>query len=199
MSTECAPDAIARALFGGTRRALLGLFFGHPQESFYLREIVRRTRSGQGAAQRELARLTRAGILTRTRKANVIHYQANARCPVFPELRGLALKTTGLADVLRGALESVAGAVDCVFIYGSQANGSAKAQSDVDVLVVGDVDPMSLHRAFSEAEERLARPVNYTLLSRAEFTRRRREKGSFLARILAGEKILLLGAPDDLR
>ena len=72
MSTTHRKDTISSALFGATRRAVLGLLFGQPHESFYLREIARRVRSGQGAVQRELGRLAAAGIATRTRKGRAV-------------------------------------------------------------------------------------------------------------------------------
>ncbi len=50
MST-IAPD---HALFGRTRSALLALLFGHTDESFYLRQLIRAVGTGNGALQREI-------------------------------------------------------------------------------------------------------------------------------------------------
>ncbi len=53
-----APGAqLAQVLFGRTRQRVLAWLYGHPDEAFYLREIVRQTGSAQGAVQRELAAL----------------------------------------------------------------------------------------------------------------------------------------------
>jgi predicted nucleotidyltransferase len=186
-------------LFPRVRQRVLSLLLLHPDERWHLRDIVRRTGSAVGAVHRELAGLTESGIIARVRDGNRTYYQASASCPFFAELSGLMRKTWGMADVLRRALAHLSGSVDCAFIYGSQANGTATARSDVDLLVVGDVDEMALHRAVSKAEEALARSVNYTLLSRKEFARRRREKAGFLARVLAGDKIPVLGEMDGLR
>lgn len=158
-----------------------------------MRELVRLAGVGQGAVQREVRRLSDAGILTETHIGNQVHYQANPNCPVFAELHGLILKTAGLADVLREALAPVCGDIDVAFVYGSRARGDAGAASDVDVFVVGDLDEMVLHRALSRAEEKLGREINYTLMSRCEFGRRRKEKAGFVARVLDGEKIALVG------
>ena len=125
-----------------------------------------------------------------------IHYRANRACPIFTELYGLVVKAVGLADVLRGALLPFQTDITLAAICGSQAAGTARSGSDVDLLVVGAVEEMSLHKAVAEAEIRLARTVNYTLLTPREFTRRRRDRGGFVARILAGPLIPLLGSPD---
>jgi predicted nucleotidyltransferase len=96
------------------------------------------------------------------------------------------------------ALAPLAGRIEAAFVYGSQASGKVAASSDVDLAVVGDVDEMALHKAVGRAERHLGRPVNYTLLSRREFQRRKKEKGGFLTRILHGPKIEVLGSLDEI-
>lgn len=69
--------------------------------------------------------------------------------------------------------------------------------SDVDLLIVGNIDEMALHRTITPAEERLGRPVNYTLLRQREFQRRRKEEDGFLAQVLTGPKIMVLGSMNE--
>jgi predicted nucleotidyltransferase len=187
---------MAGTLFGRSRRAVLALLYARPDEGFYLRQITREVRAGQGGVQRELQRLVQSGILIREEHGRAIHYRANRNCPIFPELYRLVLKTAGLADALRTALLPLGDRVKTAFIYGSQAAGTAAQASDVDLLVVATVDEMALHKIVTQAEEQLGRMVNYTLLSPREFARRRRERDGFIARILRGPKIPLLGSPD---
>jgi predicted nucleotidyltransferase len=111
-------------------------------------------------------------------------------------VHGLVLKTVGLADVLRGALRPFRKDITLAAVHGSQAAGTATAGSDVDPLVVGTVEEVAFHKTVAEAEARLSRTVNYTLLTPREFVRRRRERGGFVARILAGPLIPLLGSPE---
>jgi predicted nucleotidyltransferase len=172
------------------------LLYARPDEVFYLRQITREVRAGQGAVQRELQRLVEVGILLRETRGREIHYRANRACPVFGELHGLVLKTVGLADVLRNALTPLHDDISLAMVYGSQAAGTATAASDVDLLVVGTVEEIALHKAISQAESELARTINYTLLSPRELARRRRERGGFVARVLAGPMIPILGSPD---
>ena len=196
MGTRVASPDVGSALFGKTRRAVLGLLYARPDEAFYLRQITREVRAGQGAVQRELQRLVEAGILLRETRGREIHYRANRACPVFGELHGLVLKTVGLADVLRNALTPLHDDISLAMVYGSQAAGTATAASDVDLLVVGTVEEIALHKAISQAESELARTINYTLLSPRELARRRRERGGFVARVLAGPMIPILGPPN---
>src|SRR5713226_2054057 len=97
-----ARGGLADALFAKVQQRVLGVLFGNPRRSFYANEVIGLARSGTGAVQRELARLEAAGLVTVTRVGKQKHYQANAASPVFEKLRALVLKTSGLADLLRG-------------------------------------------------------------------------------------------------
>ena len=186
-------------LFGSKLRArVLGWLFTHPDERYFVRQLTALLEEDSTNISRELARLEKMDILVSTQAGRQKHYQANKKCAIFEELRGLAVKTTGLADVLREALAPIAGQIGSAFVYGSMASDEATAASDVDLLVVGNIDEMALHRALSQAENRLARPVNYTLMSQLEFHERRSEKGGFLARVLSGSKIMILGSTDGI-
>src|SRR5260370_14330421 len=112
---------LSAALFGKTRNAVLGLLFGHPDESFYVREIVRAVGSGPGSVQRELDSLGRAGILRRTTRGRHVFYQADPQCPIFGEIKGLMLKTVGGVEILTRALSLPSSKLRFAFIYGSMA------------------------------------------------------------------------------
>ena len=88
--SDTAPGGV-QWLFSST--GLLGLLYGHPDEQFYLREIVRAAGGGVEAIQRELRELTAAGILRRVAQGRQVYFQANYDCPVFKELRAVVLKT----------------------------------------------------------------------------------------------------------
>jgi predicted nucleotidyltransferase len=193
MSTKQIHDNLSSALFGKTKRALLALFFSNPEKSFYLRQIARLTGTGQGSIQRELEKLTQAGIIERQVQGRQVYFRAKPDCPVFKELKGLILKTAGLVEVFRSALSPLSDQIDSAFVYGSQARGQARASSDIDLLIIGRIDELELHWLISPAEGQLNRPVNYTFLTPQEFNKRRKEKGGFLSRVLGGEKIFIIG------
>jgi len=139
MSTALTSSSLAAALFGQTRRAILALLYGHPDEAYYLRQLARLGGLGLGVVQREVKRLSEAGILRRTVRGHQVYYQANPDCPVFAELKGLMVKTAGAVDVLREALAPLAGRIKGAFIYGSVARLQQRNGSDVDLMVVGAV------------------------------------------------------------
>ena len=196
---EKTPSGIGEALFTKTQRQVLGLLFGNPEKTYYLNEIVRIADVGIGTVQRELEKLTSAGLLTVRKIGNQKHYQANPGSPVFQELRGIVLKTFGVADELRRALEPVSAKIVVAFVYGSIASGADTASSDIDVMVISDeLSYPDVIGAFAGAEEKLGRSVNPTLYTPSEVRRKLSEDNSFLKRVTEQGKIFLIGSDDDI-
>jgi predicted nucleotidyltransferase len=174
------------------------LFFVRPEESLYLRQIVRTAGGGQGAAQRELARWREAGLMLRTRRGNQVYYQANATSPVFHELRALAVKTTGVTDVIREALLGLADRISVAFIHGSVARGTEKAGSDVDLVVVGAVGFGEVVAAVARTQDTIGREVNPTVYPAPEFLDKLRAGHHFVTSLNESPKIYLLGGEHEL-
>ncbi len=190
---------IADALFTKVRQRVLGVLFGNPGRSFYANEVIALAGSGTGAVQRELIRLAATGLVTATRLGKQKHYQANAAAPVFEELRGLVLKTSGLADVLRAALAPLAGQIGAAFVYGSVAKKQDTAKSDIDLMVVSDsLTYADIFAALEAASNRLGRKVNPTVYSPQELAKRRKQGNAFVTRVLAQPKIWLIGGERDI-
>ena len=190
----------ADALFPAARQRVLAVLFGSPDRSFYANELIALARSGTGAVQRELASLLAAGLVTVRDQGNQKHYQANAASPVFAELRGLVLKTVGLADVLRAALAPLEDQVAAAFVYGSVARQQDTAASDVDVLIVSDaLGYAEVFGALESAAQTLGRAINPTLYTRAELARRRAQDNAFVTRVLDQPRIWLMGDEEVLR
>jgi uncharacterized protein len=198
MSTITDPNPLSATLFSKNRRAVLGLLYGNPEQAFYLRKIVRLTGGGHGAIQRELKTLWQAGIVTRTVCDKQVYFQANSDCPVFEELKVLILKTVGVADVLKAALASLGERIELVWIYGSMAQGRQKPDSDVDVLVVGDVGFQEVVAALTEVQSQLGREVNPTVYTQDEFWSKLSAGHHFLASVLKTEKVFLIGNQREL-
>jgi predicted nucleotidyltransferase len=199
MSTILVGSELSAALFGQTRRAVLGLLFSHPGQSYYLRHLVRSAGLGLGAAQREVKRLSDAGIIRRTLSGHQVFYQANSDCPIFDELKGLMVKTACVADALRAALAPLAAQIRVAFIYGSVARLTQKNGSDVDIMVVGESTFGDVVAALGSAQETLAREINPTVYSPAEFRSKLKAGHHFLTAVAGGEKTLLIGDEHELR
>jgi len=198
-STRNATSGLAGALFSPVQQRVLGLLFGQPNRRFQSAELIRLASSGTGAVHRQLARLEESGWVTATRIGNQKHYQANAECPGFTELRGLVARTVGLVEPLRRALEPLADEIYAAFVYGSVAKGTDKATSDIDLLVVSDrLSHPDLFAALQAAENELGRPVSPNVMTLRDWRAKSRQKNSFAARVAAQERLFVTGSDDDL-
>lgn len=191
--------SISSALFSKVRQRVLALIFGHPERSFYTSEIVRRIDSGTGAVERELSRLQRSGLVSVERIGNQKHFRANRESPVFAELQSLVLKTVGLTESLRKALEPYSNKIKFAFVYGSVAKGSDTARSDIDLMVIGDELTYSdLYSALQNAETLLQRKVSPLFLSVKDWRRKASRKDSFANKIKAQPKLFIVGSEKDI-
>lgn len=194
------PEGLADALFSKTQRRVLRLLFVNPDRSYFANELVRLAQSGIGAVHRELAALEAAGLVSVKRVGNQKHYQANRASPIFEELRGIALKTFGVAEVLREALAPLAKKIEAAFIYGSIAKGSDTAASDIDLMVISDeLEYADLFKLATEAERLLGRKLNPTVVTPAAVRRKTSSGDDFMTRVLEQPKIFVLGSEDELR
>ena len=169
-----------------------------PEQWWYLSELARHLETSASSLQRELASLSASEILLRKRDGNRIYYRANPECPLFPELRGLIAKTTGLVGVLHDALEPLMKRMRVAFVYGSVARHEEGATSDVDLFIVGDVGLKDLAPAIRIAANRLGRPVNPTVYPAREFADKLAAGNLFLRTVLDDDKLFVMGTADDL-
>lgn len=186
--------SIAAALFSESQSRVMRWLFGQPDRGFHLNELLRLTGLGSASLQRELKKLVGAGLVRSERVGNLRTFQANAESPVFEELIALTRKTLGAEPMLKQALEPLAARIDAAFIYGSLAKGTDTAKSDVDVLLVAR--GLTLSKVLEHLvplEAQLGKKINPTLLTAAEFKRRRSERDSFVNRVLAQPTIPLIG------
>jgi predicted nucleotidyltransferase len=186
------------ALLPKTRQGILAATLVRPEKAWYVSELARRMGVPSSSLQRELQDLTEAGILKGHRQGRMAYYQANADSPLFPDLRGLLLKTAGLVDVLADTLKPLAAKLRLVFVYGSIASGSEQSDSDIDLMVVGTLSPAELALPLRHARELLGREINPTVYTPAEFNRKRTAKDHFLTRVLDKPKLFVIGNRNEL-
>ena len=189
--------SLAPLLLGRTRSAVLGALPLHPEDSLHVRELARLTGASAGSLHRELRMLADAGLLRRQEVGRQVHYRANEASPVFEELAGLLRKTAGLADVLRDALEPLAGKIALALVCGSMAAGTQRPTSDVDVMVIGTVGFGDVVRALAPAQSTLRRDVNPTVMTARDFAERSGSGDGFARSVAKGKRLWLIGGEND--
>ena len=186
------------ALFPTIRGDVLTATLLQPDKWWYLSELAHFLGTTPSSLQRELTALVAGGILQRRREGTRIYFKADSRSPLFPELHGLIEKTAGLLPTLRQALAPFFARIDCAFVYGSIARREEHAQSDVDLMVIGNLGVADLSPALRQAETRLGREVNVTNYSKQEFQTRVHAGDHFLSEVLRRPVEFVKGNEDDL-
>ena len=134
-----AMSQLSDAIFTRTQRRVLGLLYNRPDRSYYTNEILRASGMGVATIKRELDRMVDAGLLTLRHQGNQHHYQANTGCPIYNELLSIVRKTIGIVDVIQEALSLIAERISWGFVFGSVASGKDSANSDIDLILIGDI------------------------------------------------------------
>ncbi|RZO56391.1 MAG: ArsR family transcriptional regulator [Sandaracinaceae bacterium] len=198
LGTPTSPSGtIADALFTATQQRVLALLYGQPERELTVSELIALASIGSGSVQRELSKLSAAGLVEARRDRGRSLYRANKQSPVFEDLRGLVVKTMGIRHQVEGALAPIADRIVLAVIFGSEAKATATASSDVDLLlVVDDLTLEEVHAALEPLERRLGRRIDPTVYTREEFTKRRQSDHPFLRKVLAGPHMVLLGSED---
>lgn len=179
-------------LFTPTVQRVLGATLIHPDRSFTLQELLRQADSGRGSAQKQIDRLVDAGVLVEEpRRGRQRSIRANAEFFLYPELRSIALKTFGLLEPVREALQAHADLIEQAFIFGSVVKGTDTGQSDIDVMVVGTVPQLALFEVARQLQQALGRVVQFNVYDPAEW-RALVKNDPVVAQIVQGPQLLVM-------
>ena len=186
------------SLFPLVRQELLAATLLSPDKWWYMSELARHLKTSLSSLQRELNSLTESGVLDRRQDGRRTYYKARKDSPVFGNLRDLLLKTAGIVPALQSELSRFSDKIRWAAIYGSIARSEEGAQSDIDLLVVGDVATGDLLPVLRRVERRFGREVNLKRYSEREFRDKLRGGDHFVKSVVRGEVISLIGTPDEL-
>jgi len=179
------------------RRDILTLFFGNPSKKYYVRQIERLLGYSVGSISRELKKFKNDDLLLTEKAGNLVYYKLNIEHPLYEELKSIIMKSSGIVQRLKEALVSFVN-IDVAFIYGSYASGEAKASSDIDIMIIGDVESSEVVNGLTKLEIKFDREINFTLFTKEEFLEKKDEI-EFLKDIMARDKIPLIGNINEIQ
>ena len=189
-------NRLAELLSSRARAEIFRLLFSGTGEELHVREIERRSGLNDSTIRQELHKLVRLDLVQSRRDSNRVYYRAKSENPLYPEIRNLVVKTSGLSDVLKSALKDTR--IRVAFVFGSIARGEEKAGSDVDLMVIGQLGLRDLSRLLSGIEKKIGREVNPHILHEDEFRKRARAKEHFVSSVMESSKIFVIGSQDEL-
>jgi hypothetical protein len=179
------------------RVKLIELFFSNPTEMWYVRELTRLTDEEINAVRRELSRMIDTGLLKSEQRGNRLYYMLNSHYEFFTELLTLVAKTGGLGYEIKRNRKKL-GNIEFVMFSGRFARLAPHVNTDVDILIVGEVVLPELSALVKKEEEKRGYEINYTVISKEEFDFRKERRDPFLRDILAGSRVMIIGNEDDM-
>lgn len=179
------------------RRKILQLFFHHPNDSFYLRKIVRDIGEEVNAVKRELDILSQAKLLHKEKRLNKIFYTLNKGYILYDEFLRIFAKSSFLPELIFNNLAKI-GKVKFIVISTKFVKQIAIKDDEIYLLIVGIIVVPEVAAIVSEAEKQFGREVNYTVMAEEEFAFRKKNNDPFIWRFLKQPKVMLVGTEDDL-
>lgn len=175
------------------RVKVLELFFAHPKEMYYVREITRLTKEEINAVRRELDKMLGSGILKSEQRANRLYYSVNRRYLYYQELQRMVVKSSGLGRKIRRFRRKL-GTLSYVMFTGFFVDQQNVGKDDLDILVVGEVVLPELEALIKAEEKNMEREINYSVLSDEEFEFRKTRRDPFIMDAMYGVKIMVIGS-----
>ncbi len=184
-------------LISKVRVKVLELFLGNPDQSYHVRDIVRRVEEEINAVRRELARMEKIGFLASEWRANRRFYSVKKDFILYWELLSIVNKEAGLGGQIiknRGKL----GKIKYAMLSGSFVRGRPYSQNDVDIFIVGTIVLPELSLLVREEETRRDREINFTPMTEEEFSFRKNRRDPFIMGILSKPRVMLIGDEEEM-
>jgi predicted nucleotidyltransferase len=150
---------------------VLGFFFLQEDAERYVSDLSRTFHIEVGNLTRKLNELEKAGILKSRWQGNQRYYSLNKKFSLFKEYKNIVLKTIGLEQILKAALDKIPGIKKAV-IFGSYARDKMDSYSDIDLLVIGNHSTVELQRAIVNVQKSVSRDINSVGMSPQEYAQK---------------------------
>lgn len=186
-------------IFGSKVRArLLTLLFDSAEAEYHLRDIARKTDLAIRTIQQDIHKLIKVELITSRRDGNRLYFKANKNHPITADIRQIIQKTTGLIPLLGNALKN-SKEIQIAFVFGSFGRETERAESDVDLIVIGSIGLRKLMPLVSKVTRTVGREINPHIFTESEYAERLKAKNHFLKEVLKTPKIFVIGSEDELK
>jgi predicted nucleotidyltransferase len=188
---------LAEILTSHSRAEIMRILFDGAGEEYYLREIEKLTNVGLNSLQKEVKHLTSIDLIKARKDGNRIYYHANKEHPLYLDLISIVEKTVGVVSLLRQRLKDPR--VQCAFIFGSVAKEKEKAQSDIDIIIIGNLGMREVSKLLSGLQEMIGREINPHVYSEDAFQDKLAKNDHFLTSVLKQKIKPILGDINEYR
>jgi len=172
-------------------QTILSYFMTNPNRSHHLRELALLLLLDPGNLSREMKKLTNIGLFQTSEKGRLKLFSINQKHPLFKDIKGLILKTSGAPALLKNALSHQTN-IDHAFLYGSYASGKMDNQSDIDLMIIGKISSLKIAELIRPIEKALGRDIHFRIIDKNEYNKRKQQNDPFITGIMQNKRILLI-------
>lgn len=163
-------------------KKLLNYYFLNPKESLFVNELSRKLDLDKRNLCKKLNELGKEGILISQYRGNQRFYSINEKYPLYNEYKKIVFKTIGIENKLKDILKHIHG-IDAIYLYGSYVRDKMDAHSDIDLLVLGNHNILTLQRQINKLQKEIGREINVVNMDDKEFKNRKRKRDPFIQTI----------------
>ena len=185
---------LERLFTSTTRVNILEEFLLNPGNEYHIRGLARIVKATPIYVQKELKNLESIGLLDSRKKGNMMLYKIRTKSLIAEDLKRIFLKTESIGQAIMKDLDTQK--IKFAFIFGSFAKGSETSTSDVDMLIIGDVNEDDAMRSISKTEKRIGREINFILWTEEEFLEKV-EKGIPLIKEISKTPVIMIAGEED--
>lgn len=161
-----------------TPAAILKFFIENPSREFYFKEVHRKTKVAKASLINWLNKFVEMGILTKKTRGRLRIYSLKSDDPLVRQLR-ILMSVSALLPLAREIGKMGAEA----YLYGSVARGEEVEGSDVDLLILGKVEPREVARRAQAFSRRVGRSVRPQVFSKFEWSQMAEKDPAFFGRV----------------
>ncbi len=184
-------------LISRVRVKLLKIFLEDPAKIYYVRELVRSSSEEINAVRRELLRMETKGMVKKEPRGNRLYYGFKRDYLFYNELLQLVAKSVGLGmEIIKQ--RNRLGKIKFALLSSRFTRHKPHRDTDVDILIVGEIVLPQLAAIVAHYEKDLAREINYSVMTKEEFEFRKRRRDPFITQILMGSRVMLIGDDEEM-
>lgn len=188
-------DTLSVLLGGQTKARVLEVLVSHPGQSYHLRGLAQAAGTDSGNTSKLLRPLVKLGLVLAAPDSHSTRYSINDRSPLAGPLRQLVIGAGSLMADLRAVADGLH--AKYVGIFGSVAAGTDDKDSDIDVLVVGELNGVAAQAAFTSVGRKHRRSINTVAVTPAQLVDHLTDGGAFWTSLASGKRIDIKGEWTD--
>lgn len=165
-------------------KKLLNYFFLNPQERQYATALARLIHEDPKNVYSKLIELENEGLFISEYSGRQRYFSLSSRYPMLKEVKKLFFASAGFEQEFSRLLKSVQG-VESAYLFGSYISNKMTAESDIDILVIGNHSELALQKKINDLQRNLAREINIVSMSPREFIQKKKQMHPFIQNIFS--------------